>query len=240
MQIPNNTMYATMDPKLVEYNALNNNNCKIIFIGDTTGYDDMIRYYHILTASPLVPDYTVMEADIEGTLLEFQTKYATYLQSSAAMQYFITMLTALHLGRQILLFFPPECKGLKYPLELLNHIANAYGITVGFPEYGISFSYDTRFDPRNATLMYMYNLIPVEEYLLFAGTGPIDYNKVITDLRLFGNQNCTMNDFVIFIDRYRNNILQAGKPLVRPINMEVPHHVNSIGTKDTQRSYSGK
>lgn len=233
MQIPNNTMFATMDPKLVEYNALNNNNCKIIFVGDTTGYDDMIRYYHILTASPLVPDYTVMEADIEGTLLEFQAKYTAYLQSSAATQYFITILAALHMGRQILLFFPPECQGLKYPLQLLNHISTMYGITVGFPEYGITFSYDIRYDPQNANLMYAYNLITVEEYLLFSGKNPIDYNKVIIDLHLFGDKDCTINDFVSFIDAYRNNIVQAGKPLIRPINMEVPHHVNSIGTKNS-------
>lgn len=217
----NGTIAATMDPKVVEYNAMNNPNCKIIFIGDSVGYDDMIKYYRILVASPFVPDYNVMEADIEGSIYEFRQKYAEFLSSQAARQYFATILAALHMGRFILLFFPPESNGLKYPIELLSYFAMMYGITVAYPELGVQYVYDTSFTERNASILYEYNLIPPEDYLQYVQPRNINYMKVIMDMRLQVKPNTSMDTVINWVSKYQDRILKANKPLIRPFNLEV-------------------
>ena len=222
----NGSIAATMDPKVVEYNSMNNPNCKVIFVGDTVGYDDMIRYYRILVASPFVPDYNVMEADIEGTIYEFRQKYAEYLSSPAAVQYFATILTALHIGKFILLFFPPETNGLKYPIELLSYFAMRYGFTVAFPEMGIQFAYDYSFNEYNASLLYEYNLITPEDYIQYMSPNNINYAKVVVDMRLPVKPNTNIETVVNWILGYRDRILKANKPLIRPFNLEV-HDVSS-------------
>lgn len=227
----NGSIAATMDIGTVEYNLRNNPNCKAIFVGDIVGYEYMINLYHILVASPLVPDYLVMEADIEGTVPEFRYRYEQYLQSEAAIQYFATILTAMHMGKFILLFFPPEAKELKYPLELLNYISNTYGLTTAFPEYGIQYSYNYNYDDFNVNLMYRYSLIPPEDYLQYAVS--INYTKVVIDMNLPIRINTSTDAIVRWVNAYRDNIVKAGKPLSKPFLMEVhDNDANNFGTKN--------
>ena len=217
----NNSIAATMDVKVVEYNVYNNPNWKVIFIGDTIGYDNVIKMYNILVASPLVPDYNTMEADIEGYIWEFKSKYENILKSKDAMQYFATILAALHMGKFILLFFPTESEGLKYPIELLSHVAHYYGITVAFPEMGIQFNYDCNFNSFNANILYAYNLIVPEDYLLYTDPNEINYTKVVMDIGLPIRNNTSFETVRDWVLSYRNRIIKANKPLIRPFNLEV-------------------
>lgn len=224
MPVINNSLLATMDIKAVEYNIINNPNCKAIFVGDTIGYENIINSYRLLVASPLVPDYSVMEADIEGTALEFSYKYKQLLESDAASQYFVTILAALNRGKFIILFFPPESNGLKYPAELLRFIAERYGIVAASQEFALQFSYNPIYDDFNADLLYTYNLIPPEEYLQYISPQFININninKIVFDLRLPVKPNTSIDTVVKWVLGYRDRILKANKPLIRPFNLEV-------------------
>ena len=226
LMLINGSIAATTDPKVVEYNVFNNPNCKAIFVGDTVGYENMISYYHILVASPLVPDYSVMEADIEGSPWEFSMKYRDYLQNQQATQYFITILAALHMGKIILLFFPPESNGLNYPSELLRFMNDVYGITVAYPEMGLQYMYNPRFDDFDANMMYSYNLMTPEDYLQYVTPQTINYQKVAMDLRLPIRENTSFESVSNWILQYRDRILKANKPLLKPFMLEV-HDANT-------------
>lgn len=217
----NNSMLATMDIKTVEYNIANNPNCKVIFVGDTMGYENIINSYRLLVASPLVPDYSVMEADIEGTAMEFKFKYISLLETEAAAQYFMTIIAALNRGKFIILFFPPESNGLKYPTELIRFFAERYGIVAAFPEMGLQFSYDIRYDDFNAGLLYSCDLISVQEYLVYAHVNTLNVRKIIFDLRLPVKPNTSIDTVIKWISDYRDRIIRANKPLIRPFNLEV-------------------
>lgn len=226
LMLINGSIAATTDPKVVEYNVFNNPNCKAIFVGDTVGYENMISYYHILVASPLVPDYSVMEADIEGSPWEFSMKYRDYLQNQQATQYFITILAALHMGKFILLFFPPESNGLNYPSELLRFMNDVYGITAAYPEMGLPYMYNPRFDDFDANMMYSYNLMTPEDYLQYVTPQTINYQKVAMDLRLPIRENTSFESVSNWILQYRDRILKANKPLLKPFMLEV-HDANT-------------
>lgn len=221
---------STSDPSIIQFIA-SEPNSKIIFVGDPAGYEDQIRFYRMIMASPFVPDYQVIEADVNGDMNEFNTKYNLYLSSDPARMYFATIIAALIVGKNILLFFPPEVKGLQYPNALLTHILMNYGIQTRTPE--IPFGYNDAYTPNNAALMYHYNVIDPQTYLRLAGEtffGMSD--KLAFDLRI------PVSDPVIFkskemyeyLNSYRLNLLKTDQPLIKPFTREVVSNVSGNRT----------
>lgn len=212
---------ATYDPNLVQYIAAEQNS-KIIFLGDPSGYEEQIRYYHMITASPLVPDYSVLEADINGNEAEFIARYNSYLSNEQAVMYFATIMAALMLGKNILLYFPPDVQGLKYPDALLNYIVQSYGIQTRTEN--IPFGYNEAFTPNNAALMYRYNVIAPQTYLTLAGETFMNMiPKLSFDMGIPVSDPSEFNTRQMFeyINNYRINLLKTGQPLVKPFTREV-------------------
>lgn len=195
--------------------------CKVVFVGDTIGYENIINQFNMLVASALLPSYETMEADIEGTPEEFVYKYTNELSTnSIALQYIYTIVTALHCGRYILLFFPPESEGLKYPLALLRIIQSTTGITTADDRGTIPFQYNPAFNSMNANMMYNFNLIGPVEYLLWTNEYDIMYNKVVMDMHLPLSFNANDRYTIEWINNYRNRMIQAQKPLTKPFIVE--------------------
>ena len=170
------------DPSMLQFIAAEPNS-KIIFVGDPTGYEDQIRFYRMIMASPFVPDYQCIEADINGDMNEFNTKYNLYLSSEPARMYFATIIAALIVGKNILLFFPPEVKGLRYPNALLTHILMTYGIQTRTSH--IPCGYNDAYTPTNAALMYHYNVNDPQTYLRLAAYKFFNLSaKLAFDLRI--------------------------------------------------------
>lgn len=212
---------ATYDPNLVQYISAEPNS-KIIFLGDPAGYEDQIRYYHMITASPLVPDYSVLEADINGNDAEFIARYNAYLSNEPAVMYFATIMAALMLGKNILLYFPPDIQGLKYPDALLNYIVQVYGIQTRTEN--IPFGYNEVYTPNNASLMYKYNVINPQTYLTLAGEMFMNMiPKLVFDMGIPVSDPSELNTKQMFdyINGYRINLLKTGQPLIKPFTREV-------------------
>lgn len=212
---------ATYDPNMVQYIAAEPNS-KIIFLGDPVGNEEQIRYYHMITASPLVPDYSVLEADINGNEAEFIARYNAYLSSDQASMYLATIMAALIVGKNILLYFPPDIQGLKYPDALLNFILQAYGIQTRTET--IPFGYNENYTPRNASIMYKYNVIDPQTYLRLAGETFVSMiPKLAFDIGIpvSGPSDFSAQPMIDYINNYRINLLKTDQPLVKPFTREV-------------------
>lgn len=189
-------------------------NAKIIFVGDTVGYEQVIQYYRMIPASPLVPDYSVMEADINGDDNEFKHKYACYLSSEPAKMFFATIIAALGMGRNILLFIPPEANGLKYPVALMEYMWFTYGLQTRTES--IPFGYNESYTPQNAAMLYMYNMISPAQYLMVAGENFGMIDKLIYDMKLPISNTTDPNKVYAYFNEYRLDMLKHGKELQKP------------------------
>lgn len=212
---------ATNDPNLVQYIA-QDQNAKIIFIGDPAGYNQQVLSMHLIVAGPLAPDYTVMEADVNGNQSEFAQKYSLYLQSEPAKMYFATIIAALMLGKNILLFFPPEGAGLKYPDYLLQYILSVYGIQTRTDN--VQFAYNDQYTPQNVAFLYNYNLVDPQTYLKYAGESFVNMiPKLAYDIRIPTRSPMDFKSpqMIEYINAYRVNILNTGQHLIKPFTREV-------------------
>ena len=212
---------VSSDPNILQYIAAEPNT-KIVFVGDPAGYENMIRSYGMIMASPLVPDYNVLEAEINGNMAEFQAKYDMYLSSEPAVMYFATIMTALLLGKNILLFFPPETQGLNYPNVLLTHILTRYGIQTRTQT--LPFRYNDNLTPSNTALMYNYNTISPQIYLKLAGDSFVTMiPKLAFDMNIpISNQyDYSSKELYDYLNEYRNRLLNTDQLLVKPYTREV-------------------
>lgn len=212
---------VSSDPNILQYIAAEPNT-KIVFVGDPAGYENMIRSYGMIMASPLVPDYNVLEAEINGNMAEFQAKYDMYLSSEPAVMYFATIMTALLLGKNILLFFPPETQGLNYPNVLLTHILTRYGIQTRTQT--LPFRYNDNLTPSNTALMYNYNTISPQIYLKLAGDSFVTMiPKLAFDMNIpISNQyDYSSKELYDYLNEYRNRLLNTDQLLVKPFTREV-------------------
>lgn len=218
---------STSDPNMVQYISAEPN-AKIIFVGDPVGYEDHIRYFRMIMGSPFIPDYSCIEADINGDANEFNNKYNMYLSSEPAKMYFATIMAALIVGKNILLFFPPEIKGLQYPNALLNHIMVNYGIQTR--TQNIPFGYNDAYTPKNAAMMYAYNVIDPQTYLRLAGETFLSMSdKLVMDMQIpiSDMRALQSKELYDYLNNYRLKLLSTDQPLIKPFTREVIINDNS-------------
>lgn len=188
-------------------------NTKCIFVGDSMGrYDVLFNNYGVIPASVLMPDYMCMEADINGTIQEFQSKYYAYLNTEEPRAMMITLIAALYHGINIVLFVPKEASGLRYPKMLLSYIQNIHGIIVESPQMNIIFNYNPAYDLFNADCLYGYSLISPAEYLMLAGPKFDMLNKLCIDTGMIFASNTPPEEVWKYFNEWRENMLATNKP----------------------------
>lgn len=210
------------DPNLLQ--SLMNPNTKILFVGDVLGYEDVIRYFQMITATSLSPDYNALALDVDGDIQGFKNKYFDQLLNSPPSSTFIcTILAAMHQGKDIIIFFPSEANGLHYPAALGEYFMMFHGIQ---PALGnIPFMYNCQFDSANASILYYYELIRVEEYLAYSI--PQDtikyYSRIASDMGipLNLNQPESVADFEQRIGRYMNSMQSDGAIRICPFTVSI-------------------
>ena len=160
-------MAASNDLALAQQLVMMDPNTKVIFVGDTIGYEEVIKNNNFVAASLLVPDYRIMEMDVNGQLNEFSSYYMSYLSSENPSMLLATIFLAMHQGKNILLFFPPQAEGLNYPMVLLNYLKGRFGITVS--DGRVPFSVDSNLNYAISELMYTFNYITPQLHLIYTG-----------------------------------------------------------------------
>lgn len=199
-----------------------NPNVKVLFVSDPEGYQDIIRQFRMVVASAWVPDYNVMEADLNGDITEFTYKYLDYLNRPESQVLFATILLALYQKKDLVMFFPPEALDFKYPDTLMQYIFDNYGICVGNDRCRAEFN--QAYNDRIYSILYSYSFIPVQDFIL--GTNTMDMDdlvKVINDLQIPMDRE-KMNIFysnpkpiLDFIESYKQSMIQSQKILFKPM-----------------------
>lgn len=214
-------LISTSDIRYVQAAAIDPNT-KIMFMGDPEGQQQMIQNLKLILATPWIPDYLVMEADINGDPNEFAAKYTDYLNREESQMMFATLCTALYRGKNIILYFPPESVEFKYPSFLMQYLLYNFGIQAATPQ--VPYNFDNRFGDKVAYLMYYYNTILPTEFILM--TKSMDINsltKVIMDLRIPVSGDISKNPKPIldWIEAYKQRMIAAEKELQKPFMIEV-------------------
>lgn len=210
---------ATFDIGLVQVVAPEPNT-KIVFVGDSVGYEDIIKMYNMVHGSILMPDYPTMEADINGDNTEFHQRYYTLLETEVPRMFFASLFTALYQGKNIMIYFPKEAKDLKYPYALLSYIASMYGIQAAIDSVRFQLSPAI---VNVAYVMYYFNLILPNQFIILSGDY---YTKMLPKLATDMGMGHILGDpqkeqfFIQQINAYRDSMLRSGKYLNKPFMRE--------------------
>ena len=191
-----------------------NPNARILFVSDPEGYQDLIRQFRMILVSAWVPDYNVMEADLNGDPNEFACKYLDYLNRPEAQAMFATILLALYQKKDLIMFIPQEAWEFKYPNFLIQYIYNNYGIAIG----NQNTSFNEAFADKIASILYAYDFITVQDFILHTNSMTSnDLVKVMRDLNIppiFDLNN--PKPILDYIERYKQSMLKENKILVKP------------------------
>lgn len=155
----NGQIFATSDMGVVDTAA--RTGYKLIYVGDQL---EMPQGYKFVNAIMFTPDYKTMSAIIEGNQQRVAENYYASLQTPQAEELFAIIIGALRSNSQIMIYFPNETLQLKYPYLLLEHMLNKYGIRVG--DNNNPFAYNPSYDMSNFRLLYLYNLVTWQEFIL--------------------------------------------------------------------------
>lgn len=197
-------------------------NIKILFVGDPLGYETSISSFRMITATCLSPDYNTLAMDVDGDKATFLNMYYNQLTQSAASATFIaSILTAMHQGKNILIFFPQGTEGLTYPKALAQFFVDNHGITGQWDN--IPYVYNKAFDDRNASIMYYYGLITVGEYLAFSNPANWTqyYQRIAEDMNIpvDFNDNQSVSDFLDRITRYSQSMIGSNQITISPFTI---------------------
>lgn len=191
-----------------------NPNARILFVSDPEGYQDLIRQFRMILVSAWVPDYNVMEADLNGDPNEFACKYLDYLNRSEAQAMFATILLALYQKKDLIMFIPQEAWEFKYPNFLIQYIYNNYGIAISNQHT----SFNEAFADKIASILYAYDFITVQDFILHTNSMTSnDLFKVMGDLNIpllldLNNPKPILD----YIERYKQSMLKENKILIKP------------------------
>lgn len=152
-------LFATSDMDIVDTAA--KQGFKLIYVGDQF---EMPTGYNFVNAIGLTPDYITMTAVVEGNTEKFTQSYINMLSTPATEEMIAVIIGALKNGANIMIYFPHDTLQLEYPYIFLQYLQDRFGIIVGAKEN--QFMYNQAFDAANARLLYIYRIIPWNEYLL--------------------------------------------------------------------------
>ena len=163
MGIFRGTMAYTNDVTIAIQSSLEG--CKVLYLGDPCGENDIISNYGFIISTPLIPEYNLLVKDVEGYKDEFDLEYVDMLGSDqSACMIFASILSAMLKGMNILLYFPVNVSDFRYPTVLIQYITQQYGIIPASIEN--MYGYFDRYDDSNLLFMYSYGTINHIDFLV--------------------------------------------------------------------------
>lgn len=217
MQIINGRILATKDINVVNMEV--SNGARPLYMGDVESMPNVP--FEFIKVPLLVPDYNALSLLIDGRLRDYERSYINTLKSPASVELFASIIGILHMGGNIVMYFPEENEDLNYSNILLNHIRTLYGITV--QSRTTAFFYDTRYDSFNARLLYLYNIIgPVDYVMMTEDITDVDIEKLKLELAPMWNIPVNVNnqEFVRILDEKKHEMLTYGH-LLEPIMIKI-------------------
>lgn len=197
-------MFATSNMEVVDNAA--RQGYRLLYVGDQLEIPSGYKFVNALT---LTPDYQAMAAVVEGNMNKFSQMYINMLMAPMAEELFAIIVGALVQGASIMIYFPYDSLQLQYPYILLQYMNDRYGISVGDKER--QFSYNSAYDNANMRLLYVYKLIPWQDYILYTDeVDPITISRFREDLMgQFGiTANTTNEELITKIQQAKDSLMQ--------------------------------
>lgn len=175
------SLNATFDINILGQ-AIQDPTASPIYVGDPVGDEQLINQYNLIVATVLLPSYDTMAADIEGDPKEFMARYTNdIMNNKAAFDFICTIITAIHKGKNVVLYFPHSSNGLKYPGALLEIFSSMFGLAAA-NEDNAQFMAHPAFIRQNVNHIYGLSLISPEEYLYYTPCFMDMIDKLVYDL----------------------------------------------------------
>jgi len=210
------TLFITTDINTAQQLAYTN---KVIIVGEPD--QNMVKALNAVVGSILLPPYPAMMAQMDGNIDEFYRQYYIHLYTKEPQEFIATILKALMLGTNIVLY----CSNDEFQLcgqFLLNFLQSDLGITVGTPNN--SFYFNPIYTPAICTLLYMCDLLTAEElFILYPIETPINniiVPKLVEELQPFVEDQ-TPEGYIKYFNRLNVRVKQHGKFMKSPIKMGV-------------------
>lgn len=200
-------MFATSDINVV--NAAISQGYKIIFVGDQF---EAPQGYDFIYGVALTPEYKAITAMVEGDTQKFANEYINMLSLPNVEELLLLFIVALGQGQNIMFYFPQDSLQLEYPYLLLEYIQNKFGITVGAKEN--PFVYNPAFHMSNVRMLYLYNLITWQDFILAVDeVDPVTIMKIKTEISGIYNipENITDEDMTAKIQEIKDQLMKSTK-----------------------------
>ena len=203
----------------------NNESSAVLVLTDDR---EQFKYSGFLTVGALLPNYESLSAEVEGRYQEADMYYTMYLNSSTPQRLFAIILAAMHTGKDICFFVPPnESQSFRFAYSLMVYMRNRFGVIVadglclqqGFPESPMV-DMNPNYEAIRLNLMYNYGVIDIAQYLLCYPSNLYACDKVYKDI-MMQYRIPDPNQVVEFTNGLANQIKENAKhngkfnPLIR-------------------------
>lgn len=206
-------LWATSQMEMVNQALVNG--FKVIYLGDPISIDPMYKDKFVI-ASSLVPDYQTMSMKIDGNEDGFIQMYVASLNSRAAVEMLTVIFAALYNGVNVMFYVPQEALGIGYEKYLLQFICNNYGIQTQTST--LPFAFDMNFAGRVIEMLYLYNLVSAQEFLINSSSlDQMSIRKLIDELHPMVQDPNDINQIMEWFRNYKESLISTGKPLINGV-----------------------
>ena len=168
----------------------------IVLTDDVQDY----RYTSLLTCPMLLPPYEAMEAEINQDLNNAQILYVQHLNRPDVQKLIATIIAALRMGKNIVLYIPDEdaAHSFQFPTLLTNYFARMYGVMMhnritGQFMSGPSVVEDQstiKLEAARMCMLLMNDAIKIEDFALhYPENAPLDFDVAVKLIVASQNQN---------------------------------------------------
>lgn len=192
---------------------------KIVIIGESDQHTSQIL--NGIGGSILLPPYAAMMAQMDGNADQFYNQYYLHLYTKEPQEFIATILRALMIGTNIVLY----CSEDEFKLcgqFLLQFLQRDFGIVVGTPNN--PFYFDPSYIPAICTLLYINDLIKVDElFMLYPDNVPINdiiLPKLVEELHPVVDVQSTQG-YLNYFNNLNHRVKQNKKFMKAPIRMGV-------------------
>lgn len=198
------TMSITTDLNTVQ-NMLGSH--RIVIIGEPD--PQLVQMTNAVVGSVLLPPYQAMMALMDNDYNNFNMIYYNHLSTQECLSFVSVLVKSMIQGTSLLLYMKPDEYNMYYNAFEL-YLLNTFGIQIGSTSK--PFMYNNNYDPVIYSLLYMNDLITIQELFLIYPAG-VQFNdnvvmKLINEMRPV-IQDTSFESYRNYFYNYKESIKQT-------------------------------
>ena len=152
------TLYVTTDLNMLK-NLIGMS--RVIIIGEPD--PGLVNSIQAVVGSILMPPYSAMTHYVNGDMNTFGMEYINHLMKQEATEFIAVMIKALCNGTNLTVYVTPDEYDMYFRI-FAEYMINIYGIVIGNER--MPFSFNPTFIPSLCNLLFLSNLMTVEELFM--------------------------------------------------------------------------